>query len=349
METEISNLKDQIVAPKQLDETSEQLLEAWEPQATVSTLEQDDDCVICYQTLYRPARTECGHSACESCLLHWALTTMETKFGDVNAPEISSNIALAVDGIKFKCPTCRTYTQASFDAERNEKLTERYREEYISRDAEISNNSPLVSEDGTELVFLMIGNSHRKIPATFDPHTGMEAEHEWTFFVKGSNQDVIDKVEVILHPSYREHRLAILNKAPFTITRLCRAYFTIFAGIVLKEGWEWVGEEMIVDSDADNGRVRDRLPVKWLLDFSDGGRMRTQTVKVKKVKQPVSEGTDRVMDDRIICGTVPDCEEDADFGAMAAFMSEREIAQLREVRIMKRRALKEKETLAKSK
>lgn len=326
---------------------SEPVLEECIPATIIQTLDEDDDCVICYQTLYRPARTECGHSACESCLLHWALTAMETKFSGDSSSEIPSNIAIAVDGIKFKCPTCRTYTQASFDAKRSESLAMRYHEEYASRESEIAANSPLSADDGTKVMVLIVGNSHRKVPPTISPHTGNMREHEWTFFVKASDQDVIEQVEVILHPTYRDERLVMLKSPQLSTTRLAWGSFTIFAGVVLKEGWEWVGEDIVVDSDIDNGRVRDRLPVQWRLDFSGGGSMRTQMLKIKKVRDTIGKNANNVTDGEPLQSSVSE-DEDESLGSLAAFMSENEIAQLREVRRLKRKAMKEKSALAKS-
>lgn len=286
--------------------------------------DDDDDCLICYQTLYRPAKTECGHYACESCMLHWALTAMDVRSDHSNLP---SN--LAVDGIKFKCPTCRTYTQAKFDATRNSKLEARYPEDYSARASEENGiNADPEDEFATQTMVLMFGNSHRKIPPSVNPETGRIRTHEWTFFVQSSHQNIIEKIEVILHPTFRTNRLVTLNKPPFSTTHIGWGYFTIFAGIQLKEGWQWVDESMAVDSA--RGRTKDRLPIQWLLDFRENGGQNNRLVKFKKIPKQVEAESD---------------EEELDLGSLADLMSEAEIAQYRESQRHKRVARRAHEAL----
>lgn len=313
-----------IITPKELPASpvveADRLLPSEILQDTA--IDDDDDCVICYQTLYRPAKTECGHSACESCMLHWALMAMDVKPEDQQL-----SVTLSVDGMKFKCPTCRTYTFATFDAKRDELLHAKYPEDYASRLAELgSSHTGPEDEYATQTMVLMTGNSHRKVPPSISPYTGMTRTHEWTFFVQSSRQNLIEQVDVILHPTFRQDRLVVLKEPPFATTHLGWGYFTIFAGITLKEGYEWVDEERAVDSDAPKGRVRDRLPVDWVLDFGGSGSQRNRLVKFKKVEtKQEKEKTVEVEDD-----------DDLDLGPLAQLMSAAEIAQLREVRRLKK-------------
>ncbi|KAK5938693.1 hypothetical protein PMZ80_008885 [Knufia obscura] len=286
----------------------------------------DDDCVICYQTLYRPAKTSCNHSACESCMLHWALTAMDVKPED---QILSMN--LSVEGLKFKCPTCRTYTSATFDVKRNETLQARYSTEYASRAAELTSEDTASDGDETaQTMILMLGNSHRTVPPSISPYTGKIRTHEWTFFVQSSRQDIIEQVDVILHPTFRQDRLVTLRTPPFATTHLGWGYFRIYAGITLREGWEWVGEERVVDSDAQKGRCRDRLPVEWVLDFGAGGSWRSRGVKVRRVREEVGIEEGKAEEKR------EDGEDEDDLDGLAELMSASEIAQLREVRRLRR-------------
>lgn len=283
----------------------------------------DDDCVICYATLYRPVKTECRHRACEGCMLHWALAAMD---GCAEHAELPSN--LTVDGINFRCPTCRTYTTATFDAELNGKLQTRYPEEYATRAAEQQEPEDNQEDEyATRTMLVMLGNSHRKVEPTISPYTGRMRHHEWTFFLKSSQSELIEQVQVILHPTYREDRRAVLREPPFSLTHKAWGYFNILAGVQLKEGYEWVDEERAVASVRDG--IKDSLPLGWLLDFRGNGSQTNRLIKFRKV-QPQPEKPD---------------EDTADLSAMAEFMSEEEIEALREVRRLRRLARRAHEAL----
>lgn len=280
----------------------------------------DDDCVICYLKLHRPARTNCGHTACENCLLHWSLSAMDLKA----TKDIPSNLGLSIDGIKFKCPTCRTYTSAFFDADRDSVLRIRYPDEYAERDIKATEEAN--DEDAVQTMVLMYGNSHRDMDTEIDEDSGLKLKHEFTFFVQSSRPDLIEKVEVVLHPGYRQDRLVTLTQPPFSTTHKAWGYFTVFAGVTLTEGWEWVDEALAVDSDATKGRCKDRLPLRWPLQLEGEGGQQTRFAKMRKVK-----GKDK---------TDSDVEEE-DLESLAAFMSEKEIETLRQTRMAKKRALRE--------
>ena len=314
-----------MIEPKELPTSPVVEVETLVPAQVLSEAlpDDDDDCIICYQTIYRPATTECGHSACESCLMHWALTAMDVK-SDLS--DLTSS--LAIEGIKFKCPTCRTYTQAKFSLEQNAKLEARYPEEYAARASETDGTVKDVNDgSATQTMVLMFGNSHRKIPPSVSPETGKVRTHEWTFFLQSSRQDIIEKVEVILHPSYRQNRLISLTMPPFSTTHIGWGYFTIFAGVQLKEGWQWVDEDMAVDSA--RGRPKDRLPIQWLLDFRENGAQINRMVKFRQIEQ----------------ASEVECEQDEelDLGPLADLMSAAEIAEFRETWRLKQAAKRAKE------
>lgn len=279
--------------------------------------DEDDDCVICYQTLYRPAKTLCQHMACESCMLHWALTAMENTNGAGNLP---TTVGLAVDGIKFKCPTCRTYTEAKFDDDLDRLLSTKYPQEYNHRAAEEASAPAAANEDGTENMFLIYGNSHRTLETpVISPYTGKMCKHEWTFFVQSSRPEVLELVHIILHPTFREDRLVTLDKAPFSITRKGWGAFTVFAGLQLKEGYQWADQERVIDSDARNGRVKDKLPVEWALDFGGNGSQQTKMFKIRKVLPTEKDKA----------------EAEEDLTMLELLLSEAELRDLREVKRLK--------------
>ncbi|KAK5084742.1 hypothetical protein LTR05_005820 [Lithohypha guttulata] len=327
MDTEIDyGLENRLIEPKEQTQSAEVEIETLLPSELLQDglPDDDDDCVICYLTLYRPVRTECGHSACEPSAM------------DIMTDHSTLPSNLAVDGIKFKCPTCRTYTQATFDTERSELLKSRHPEDYASRAAEVD-DIEASSDDGfgTQTMLIMFGNSHRKLTWTADSSlaaTSAEKDtHEWTFFVQSSRQDLVEKVDVILHPTYRENRLVTLSHPPFATTHQGRSYFTIYAGIQLREGWQWVDEAMAVDSDARKHRYKDRLPIEWALDLHENGQQTNRLVKFRKI-QP-EKG--KMMDNPVV--DVEE-EEELDLRTLAGIMSETEIEQLRHTRRFKRRA-----------
>lgn len=258
-------------------------------------------------------------------MLHWALAAMD---GCAEHAELPSN--LTVDGINFKCPTCRTYTTATFDAEFNSRLQTRYPEEYAIRAAEQQKPEEDQDEHAIQTMLVMLGNSHRKVAPTISPYTGTMRHHEWTFFLKSSQLELIEKVDIILHPTYREDRHVVLREPPFSLTHKAWAHFSILAGVKLKEGYEWVDEERAVDS-ARNG-IKDSLPLEWLLDFRENGSQTNRLIKFRKVQLQPDKSD----------------EDTADLSAMAEFMTEEEIDELREVRRLKRMARRMHEALERS-
>lgn len=321
MEMPVLNEKDVIAEPTT---QVEQILSTRIHEA-VAFDDEDDDCVICYSTLYRPVKTDCRHSACEACMLHWALAAMDECAEHADLPT-----GLTVDGIKFRCPTCRTYTTAAFDAEQNARLQARYPEEYAARAAESASTEDTPEDEyATKTMLIMLGNSHRKIEPEPCPYTDNKRRHEWTFFIKSSQSELIQEMQVVLHPTYREDRLVTLKEAPFSLTHKAWGYFTLFSGIQLKKGYEWVDESRAVSSIRDG--PKDILPFDWLLDFRGNGSQTNSLVKFRKVQPETEQRPDDDM---------------ADLSVLAELMSESEIEQLREVRRLKRAAQRAEEALA---
>lgn len=278
--------------------------------------EDDDDCAICYSTLYRPVRTQCRHSACGSCMLHWALTAMNKCTDFTNMP---SN--LTVDGINFRCPTCRSYTTATIDTELDDRLRARYPDEYTARAAEEKSVEDVeIGEFDTQNMLIMIGNSHRKIDPEISPYSGRTLRHEWTFFLKSSHTELIRGVQVILHPSYLHDRLVTLRQAPFSTTHKAWGNFTLSAGIHLAEGYQWVDEHLAVDSSRDH--EKDILPLDWHLQFGGTGGQMSKLVKFRKIRPELAQ---------------EESDEDlTEFSFLTESLSETEIEELRRVRRIKR-------------
>ncbi|KAF3769805.1 hypothetical protein M406DRAFT_354143 [Cryphonectria parasitica EP155] len=97
---------------------------------------------------------------------------------------------------------------------------------------------------------IQIGNKHKTVPPTISPLSGMS-------------------VDIILHGTFRNARFVTLRKPPFTKSSLGWGYFELTAFITLREGWEWVSSDAI--SSTSKGDRRDRLAMKWMLDFDRHG------------------------------------------------------------------------------
>ena len=166
----------------------------------------DFSCSICTELLCRPVSTPCGHNFCKVCLQQ-ALTMVSV------------------------CPVCRDPCPFPHLMKVNTLLR-----------AVIEQNFPVmahkreveVSEILQGFRKIMVGNTHEIIRA---PGT---ASHKWAFYVRVYNDAVsgaglgkrenaslfIERVEVFLHPSFRENHL-ILNKDPFEIVRVGYSTFPI--------------------------------------------------------------------------------------------------------------------------
>ncbi|EXJ90131.1 hypothetical protein A1O3_03200 [Capronia epimyces CBS 606.96] len=235
----------------------------------------DDLCAICHLLLYRPVRTQCNHTLCEWCMARWAevsITSQITPVG-LNDPEV----ALLPNEVETKCPMCRTPTTASFDPARATALQRLYPVSYRAREAE----SGLAQEDDSgsdvEWLTVYIGNEHSLIRA----HGDSNNKHHWKFFVRPSRTDLIEEVQIFLHPTFRNPRV-IVHNPPYEIRRLGWGYFTIFANVILKAGYSWVSVEA---GDTPDGGRKGQLPLEWTLDFNRGGSQGRLRLKVKKEKE----------------------------------------------------------------
>lgn len=232
----------------------------------------NDICPICRQLLHHPASAiVCGHAACHVCLLTW-IATSKTEPQPLNT---SFRIAceLNVDCMSLACPICRTETTFSIDATRSSQLELTYPVMYQER---------AMQNTETESMTIQLGNTHKKVPPSISPFSGMMRHHCWTFFLNSSHADLIDSVDLILHDSFRNHRFITLRKPPFTKSSLGWGYFRIAAFITLHDGWEWESSDAVNSQSKSKGR-KDRLPVEWTLDFSGCGSQSLATIAIRRL------------------------------------------------------------------
>ncbi|KAK4950363.1 hypothetical protein LTR10_011344 [Elasticomyces elasticus] len=244
---------------------------------TSEDIHEDDVCPVCQLLLFNPVITACKHVLCKSCMATWADVSLSTPMTIVSVDEEPKDFDSAT-GLEARCPMCRAQTSASLDEARHAALQSNYPRTYIERQTEEAE-----IEDGREsiqTITLYIGNRHGLIT----PSEGSANMHEWTFFVKPSRTDIIEEVQILLHPTFRPSRI-IRSRPPYEIRRLGWGYFTITAAVILRAGYGWVSSDAEPSPDGvENGMLR----LDWGLDFSsfDGkGAMGRCRLKVKNDRQ----------------------------------------------------------------
>ncbi|PZC90909.1 YEATS multi-domain protein [Pyrenophora tritici-repentis] len=235
----------------------------------------DDLCPICQLLLFTPVRTQCNHLLCASCMAQWADTSSTTRIEhsslDVHLADFDPNYDPTYD-LEANCPMCRTHTTAAPDAALAAHLEKEYPVTYAARRVEEAvERGGVVGQDGVEGVMILIGNTHKLVR-----HAGDANEHDWTFFVRMSRQDIIKEVRVELHPTFPRPR-KILRNPPYEIEARGWGTFTIAATIVLKSPYCW-----LVGDTAQEG-----LDLTWLLDFDGSGKQGRVRAKVRRVEEAV--------------------------------------------------------------
>lgn len=238
---------------------------------TMTYMEYDDDsCPICHQLLENPASTDCGHTACLVCLLTWIAASKSEPQSLSTSFQISAQ--LQIDGLWFTCPLCRTETTASLDDARRTQLQERGKQGHINHTADVLQH-----------MTIQLGNTHKNVPPSISPLSGMIRTHRWAFFLAASQPDIIESVDLLLHESFRNHRFVTLRKPPFTKASLGWGYFRFTFFITLRDGWEWVSPDA-VNTLSKNRGPKDRLPVDWSLSFDGGGSQLIMSEQFRKIE-----------------------------------------------------------------
>ncbi|KAF2650809.1 hypothetical protein K491DRAFT_576987, partial [Lophiostoma macrostomum CBS 122681] len=251
----------------------------------------DDLCPICHLLLYSPVLTSCSHTLCASCMAQWAdassISSITPSSLDLDLTHFDPTYdALSeLANLQAPCPMCRTPTTAEAHTGLGRDLEARYPATYAQRRVdENADRGDRLGRDGGEGVTILIGNRHRLEARRGAGEEGRESErergrervnrHDWTFFVRLSRLDIVQEVEVYLHPTFRPPSVT-LRQPPFEVRRLGWGYFKIEATVVLKEGYRWV--------KGGNGLEKRRLILDWMLNFDgDGGQGRFRA-KVERV------------------------------------------------------------------
>jgi hypothetical protein len=133
---------------------------------------------------------------------------------DEDTPEV-----LLPNEIESSCPMCRTSSTARPDQARERALKQRYPHTYAERQAEAQSDEV---EGSLETLTLYIGNTHRNVRLdTGEQET--HNKHEWNFFVRPSRTDIIEEVQIFLHPTFQNSKVIKLFP-PYEIRRLGWGY-----------------------------------------------------------------------------------------------------------------------------
>lgn len=244
-------------------------------QTAIELVDHDDLCHICHLLLLHPIITKCNHTFCETCFSHWADVSISQMTLGLDIDERS---LMPPDELETRCPMCRTLTTAKLDKELARRLQTVYPETYASRTTDLS--LEIRDEDGSlvEPLTLYIGNEHKLLRQSSDSND--RNKHEWNFFVRPSRTDIIEEIQVFLHPTFRNPKI-VLTHAPYSIRRAGWGVFTIFVNIILKVGYSWISPEA---EDTADGAPGGKLPLEWHLDFNGRGSQGRCRLKIRKEK-----------------------------------------------------------------
>ncbi|KAF2486361.1 hypothetical protein BDY17DRAFT_261631, partial [Neohortaea acidophila] len=251
---------------------------------TPPEISEDDTCPVCQLLLYRPVKTGCNHTLCQSCMATWAEVSLshEMQIVDIDTDiedQQSHQPFDAAEELEARCPMCRTQTTASLDQVRSQELQTKYPEAYTQRLAEGTPSDPDTTQT-LQTLTLHIGNTHQLTTPTqpvdvSDPTP--PNRHAWTFFLRPSNPHLLEEVHIHLQPTFRPARV-IRTRPPFEVSRLGWGTFTVTAQILLKAGYSWVHAEA---QDSPDGAEGGMLGVEWRLDFAGRGSMGRLRVRVR--------------------------------------------------------------------
>ncbi|ETN46564.1 uncharacterized protein HMPREF1541_00749 [Cyphellophora europaea CBS 101466] len=247
--------------------------------AETETIEHDDLCAICHCLMLRPVTTTCNHTLCAECMKVWSDISITDQRQIVGLEDVPTTCLPSE--MESRCPMCRTLTTASPDRTREAALRRKYKHSYAARELEAQIVSDEHNADTIETLTLYIGNTHHLVKAD---QSGSKNTHNWKFFVRPSRTDLIEEVQVFLHPTFRNPRV-ILQLPPYEIHRLGWGFFTIYANVILKAGYRWMSSEA---EDTADGQRQGKLPLEWTLDFNSNAGRGSQgrwRLKVKKEKQ----------------------------------------------------------------
>ena len=212
----------------------------------------------------------------------------KTSNTTVTADAVDTPEVLLPNEIESSCPMCRTSSTAGPNRSYEAVLKEKYPKNYAQRREEALNDDLNGSAESVETLTLYIGNTHRLLRTDPTDEDTTPNKHEWNFFIRPSRTDLIEEIQIFLHPTFANSRIIKLYP-PYEIRRLGWGYFTIEANVVLKAGYSWVSSDAETSSDGAEGGS---LPLSWMLDFAGGGSQKRCRLKVKREKDGVDEETE---------------------------------------------------------
>jgi hypothetical protein len=125
-------------------------------------------------------------------MAHWAEVSVTEQFQLV--PLDDQTTSETQDQIEVKCPMCRTLTLSSPNKEREVALRQRYPRMYAARKKEEEEEEDGDRTADVVTMVLYVGNTHQYKPPAVET-SDQENAHEWTFFVRPGETDLIAYVK----------------------------------------------------------------------------------------------------------------------------------------------------------
>lgn len=254
------------------------------------TLTADDMCPICTDFLHTPIVTECRHTFCQSCF-RWADVS-------VSSSQLAPLSTLAAYQIQHDskwakvilCPICGTMSESALDLDHQHEIQNKHPFCWRYATWRTPEIHPSQKFPALEFMALTIGNTHKltKLTGRDDP-LSPHNRHDWTFYVRPSQSDLIENVRIFLHPTFRPHTLDF-STPPYEIRRFGWGTFDIEVEVKLKSQYSFLHDKAFPE-----GSRPSHLHFSWTLSFSGDGDQGWIKLAVRRIKSKVSDHDSRLL------------------------------------------------------
>jgi len=140
------------------------------------------------------------------CMTQWADVSVSAQMTLIHLDERPIVETVSTNNVETKCPMYRTQTVANV-SQQLERESERAVSQIV-RNAR-RRKDPVQrcqAGDSVEILTIHIGNEHRLIRTD---ESLSNNRHDWKFFVRPSRTDIIEEVQIFLHPTFRNPRIIV--------------------------------------------------------------------------------------------------------------------------------------------